>query len=893
MSEAIPIGRVFERFNKASGGSLERVLREGAIGATEEALQEFFQTTAGNLIAQKIYDKERKLVDGLAGATGAGGILGGFASAIAAALGVRVRGRRIEPQQPVEPPEIAPEPLAPPEGPIAPPEAPQAIAGPLTKESLLTPAGAGEFVARHPEAAQALANVEGKVSRRQEFGDVIKAEPDVGNAWNSKERETVRNLVKEEIENARQAQVRQGIEDGQGLQEGQDVEGLQEGLQDAEEVQQEVEKSLADLERPIADASKRQQPPPPPDAIDKALPKSGEEPDIPKLIDTWGADRDESSEEAKGLASTREKEMVALAGVKRAGSKKHRAVSLKMQVHIDLRNAEERGFGTPAEQIAKYADKLSDEQLQTLEASQNLAPAEMEMVERFIEENRQLGVEALGAEVIGNYYENYTARILKPPVEKSKGLSRAAMAKFTLTTARARQRKLESIPHAWSLGYELVVPDVTTAQRIARESVAQVIHDRNFRDAAFEAGIFSTTQRDGDAAIEHPNMKKWESSGEIKFDANAEPEVGDWVRPTDRGNLGKIVEINGNEFSVRFRNKAEGTEATVAFPVEELKGRVVAPRGKNFFITDDGKIMERREVYAPKKIATHLNNALGSHTENWLRGIAKWNSILKHTILTTSLYHHGAFLNSYLFAGKIPAHKVIAEILRGIYGAGAYVAKGDVLTLPARAINPFGLMRGGVRQMKGFRAGQAAIESFGPMLRELARGGLTTGRQQDWDVAALQQKTLIGKMIDKVPGAKEAKDFLLELRDAETNFLFNELGPNLKVMVALLEYKHSLQKYSKKLMNGTVERHKLATDVALAVNADFGGLNLFREGRDPNKQFWFRMFALAPDWTESNVRSAVKAFKLGEEGRVYRAFWARIAAKGLLAIVFFNYLMSL
>jgi hypothetical protein len=94
VSEAVPIFRIFRRFNRASGGefgrTMNRVVREGLTGSAENAIQEMFQGGAGNLIAQKIYDNERKLVDGVWRSGEVGGLVGFTASAIASALGIRV-----------------------------------------------------------------------------------------------------------------------------------------------------------------------------------------------------------------------------------------------------------------------------------------------------------------------------------------------------------------------------------------------------------------------------------------------------------------------------------------------------------------------------------------------------------------------------------------------------------------------------------------------------------------------------------------------------------------------------------------------------------------------------------------------------------------------------------
>jgi len=57
-------------------------------------------------------------------------------------------------------------------------------------------------------------------------------------------------------------------------------------------------------------------------------------------------------------------------------------------------------------------------------------------------------------------------------------------------------------------------------------------------------------------------------------------------------------------------------------------------------------------------------------------------------------------------------------------------------------------------------------------------------------------------------------------------------------------------------------------------------------------QHVFHLLALAPDWTESNIRTMTTAAKRGQAGAMYRAFWGRIALKGLGTTILANLLMS-
>lgn len=101
LSEAIPIMKALDRFDKASGGALKnnykRILKEGAKGAGEEAMQEAFQQTAQNFIARDLvaFDPERGLFRDTPESAAVGGSVGFIMNVIASGLGGR-RGGKIE-----------------------------------------------------------------------------------------------------------------------------------------------------------------------------------------------------------------------------------------------------------------------------------------------------------------------------------------------------------------------------------------------------------------------------------------------------------------------------------------------------------------------------------------------------------------------------------------------------------------------------------------------------------------------------------------------------------------------------------------------------------------------------------------------------------------------------
>ncbi|MDH5666535.1 MAG: helicase-related protein [Nitrospira sp.] len=94
-SEALPIAGIINRFNKATGGRFVTVLKESGVTAAQEFIQEYFQQTGSNIVAQQLYDENRSWFEG----AGMGGAAGGGSGAIVGFLSGVLQSRKARRQQ--------------------------------------------------------------------------------------------------------------------------------------------------------------------------------------------------------------------------------------------------------------------------------------------------------------------------------------------------------------------------------------------------------------------------------------------------------------------------------------------------------------------------------------------------------------------------------------------------------------------------------------------------------------------------------------------------------------------------------------------------------------------------------------------------------------------------
>ena len=466
-----------------------------------------------------------------------------------------------------------------------------------------------------------------------------------------------------------------------------------------------------------------------------------------------------------------------------------------IQIHIDSKRNPDN--------IVEYYDKLTPEQKNIVDLSQDLPPEIQAIADNITSIYGQVGTEALEVEVIRNVLDNYVSRVWD--IEGKQGMEK--FRKFGITSRHAKARTFDTIIEGWGNGYKLKVAGATSNLQILKEEMVKTISDKKFLKTLQKLKtldgdpLLTTKQLEDYQIVEHPNFKVWKYAGKA--------------------------------------------------PEAEASGRLY---GRNFFRTEEGDLYERRDLYAPKKLAKNLNNILGISK---LKGIppidfiTKWNAVIKSWILQSSFFHHLAFTRSYYF--------------------GTNNKKWGDMSL-----------------RQAYKNGIRMIEEEDPIVMLGVKNGLTLGLKQDWNEELIRETSALDKKLDTMKVIGPVKKKIMDLRIQHVDFLFGEFGAGLKAKSFVIEYQNLLRKHPDK------NSDDLAKMAANLINDDFGGLHLQRMGRNPTLQHIFRIFALAPDWTESNIRTMIKAFKSGtkEETKMYRKFWSGILTKAVGLSLLGNWLMA-
>ncbi len=260
--------------------------------------------------------------------------------------------------------------------------------------------------------------------------------------------------------------------------------------------------------------------------------------------------------------------------------------------------------------------------------------------------------------------------------------------------------------------------------------------------------------------------------------------------------------------------------------------------------------------FAPESIAKNINNIFGVsklYDVKGVEGLTKLNAMLKKIALSTSFFHNIAFLRSYYLGGK---------------------------TLHWENMNFFTAHREGVEM----------IHNMDKVVELAVGNGMTLNLIQDWEEDLLVMGNDLERIVRKETNSKRIRSLVSDLWRRQVEFTFGVQGAGLKVKAFQYEFMNEMKR------NPDANINEVAARVAKLMNDDFGGLHLERIGRNPTLQHVFRLFTLAPDWTESNIRTVVGMFRKKNtytaQRQLYRRFWARIVLKTTMATAMMNVLMA-
>ena len=255
-----------------------------------------------------------------------------------------------------------------------------------------------------------------------------------------------------------------------------------------------------------------------------------------------------------------------------------------------------------------------------------------------------------------------------------------------------------------------------------------------------------------------------------------------------------------------------------------------------------------------------------------LRAMYRLQSSAKATLLFTSLFHHQAFMRSYLYS--VPPEDFNRAVTEDIVP----MVKASFMSLwdSEKAMDL-------LMQSPAARSGMAAAMSSAPDLALGVRAGLTLplGMQyaqanqhlDDWSSTWVESAVRFAGNKADSDAVRDAANWLAYKRVSSSQWLFSKLGMSLKSQAFLAEYRHELKNNAAALAEGTITEEEIAEIVASKTNDDFGGLNLRRKSqiiggpRGAGTQLMMRLLFLAPDWTESNFNTVFKIAKAVGEGR--------------------------
>lgn len=455
--------------------------------------------------------------------------------------------------------------------------------------------------------------------------------------------------------------------------------------------------------------------------------------------------------------------------------------------------------------FAQYYPTLSPEQKRIADLSQKLNSDQIRVADAIKEEYEHIGQWAKENGVIQDVIDNYVARAWefkgKPATEEN--------FKFATSTRHSMQRTLETILQGYAEGMKLKVEGATNNFLILKREIGNVIENKKLLDEGLSLRYDSGERGTNGKSIMKPLFTtKTDEPGYVRVESKG-------FRKWD------------------YDRKLED------YTAEQRKFF-----GRDTMVTENGTVLQKRDIYAPEEIAKSLNNIMGKgkQSSNFFKDLQVFNAAVKQSILSLSPFHYIAFSR---------AHGLSAIFKRG----------GDVSPIMA------------------YRKGLTMLEDQNVHGQELIRNGMTINRQPEWEEGVLDHQTYLGKQLDKMKFTRVMKDKMLNFNEQLHRHLFGTYGAGLKMFDGVQLAQSELIK------NPNQQPSEVYARVAKLMNDSYGGINWDRmrgtRMQNPTNRRAMSLLLLAPDWTASNLRMAKKAFEKGDEGLLYRKAWGRVMLRGI------------
>lgn len=424
-----------------------------------------------------------------------------------------------------------------------------------------------------------------------------------------------------------------------------------------------------------------------------------------------------------------------------------------------------------------------------IERALKLSPEALAALPKVDKYYAEAGAAAKDAGVLKDLRENYQNRIYAPekPTDfvKSEGGSGIKQ-----TTRHAKQRVFDTEFDAARAGKTFATTDVADSLAIHNEEMARVNTARRMADAMKDAGL------------------------------------GAWKREVPEG-WAKVGSLEKN------------------MPIKDKNGEAV--------IGEDGNQIRSKSVFvAPEGIAKGLRAISDpdfTKKIDALRGIQRWQGLVKTVDLSFSFFHHFSMLAQSVYQRDV---STLMDL--------PYMSK--MLEHPDFAKNE---------------------QDFA------LHGGMTAEVEANQDILRGLHEKIAGDNLEKLKDLPVVKQ-MLEQTDKNSQFLFGKLQRFLKVSNYANEAAAWVAEHPEATNAQVLEAKR---GIARNVNVVFGGLNWEAMGMTKSNLSLLRLGMLAPDWTISNLALLKQAVgEGGTSGHMARAHIISSLAIGMIATEGLNKLLT-